>query len=208
MAVFKTEAEFHLHGVEHLQPSAHRISQDCGICSEPLALVKSLDNTDGDKQHPRLHSTVRVKSCRHIHGTECLTAWLKTGNTCPTCGHMLYLPAGEQPLTQQDVDAMMRDLSGIYPEDMIARSLARYMYISDAATVKIKQIMYSKIAMDDAKQKEKEEKERMQFMLNDDDFLDSDIEWKEEDVDEVTDYEDGEEDGVEGGDVGITSDEH
>ncbi|KAF2449547.1 hypothetical protein P171DRAFT_344095, partial [Karstenula rhodostoma CBS 690.94] len=184
MTVYNTEAEFGMHGVTHLQPSAYHVSRNCEICLEPLALVKSSANTNGgDNNHTRLHAAVRINSCGHIHGTTCLVAWLKIGNTCPTCGRMLYLPAMEQPLTQQDVDALMRDLRGTYSEERIARSLARYMHISDASAAKLKQVLVTKVAMEEAKEKEKEEKERQESMLNDDDFLDSDAEWVEDEDD-------------------------
>jgi hypothetical protein len=62
---------------------------------------------------------------------------------------MIFVPALEQPLTQNDVDALMRELRGIYLEDGIAHSLARYMHVSEATTAKAKQ----------------EEKESQEFML-------------------------------------------
>ncbi|KAL5375068.1 hypothetical protein DPSP01_011483 [Paraphaeosphaeria sporulosa] len=160
MAVFNTEAEFATHGLDHLHPSAYQVSRDCEICLEPLDLVKPSANTNGGyKNHSRLHAAVRLKSCGHIHGTEYLTAWLKFGNPCPTpgCGRMLFLPAPEQPLAQEDVDALMRELRGTYSEDQIARSLARYMHVSDAAAANAKQVLATKVAMDEAKQKEEEE---------------------------------------------------
>ncbi|KAJ4360563.1 uncharacterized protein N0V89_001128 [Didymosphaeria variabile] len=191
MTVFNTETEFQLHGVDHLEPSAYHISQDCDICREPLALVKATCPND-----KRLHPAVRIKSCHHVHGTECLNAWLKIGNTCPTCGHMLYLRAMEQPLTQHDVDTMMRELSGMCDEDSIAQSLARYMHISDAAAVKLEQIMHTKVATEETKRKEKEEQDRKDFMLGDDEFLDSDMEGEDAEGggEEIGDYEDGMED--------------
>ncbi|KAL1598975.1 hypothetical protein SLS60_008120 [Paraconiothyrium brasiliense] len=192
MTIFNTEPEFQLHGVDHLEPSAYCISQDCDICQQPLALVKTVSSNDN-----HLHPAVRIKSCRHIHGSECLSAWLKIGNTCPTCGHMLFLPAMEQPLTQHDVDMMVHDLGGIFSEEAIAQSLARYIHVSDAAAAKIKQIMSTKVAMEEMKQKEKEEQDRKEFMLGDDDFLDSDVEWDE----------DAEEDGEDGGEEGDDDDE-
>lgn len=195
MTVFNTSDEFHSHGMDHLKPNEYRISQDCDICLKPLALVKETSSDDIS-----YHAAVRIKSCRHMHGAECLAAWLKVGNSCPTCDRMLYLPAAEQSLTQENVDMMIRDLGGLYDEEDIARSLARYMHVSDAAAAKLKQIIDMKVSMEEARRKEEEGKEQKGFMLGDQDFLDSDsdTEWYEdEDEDEDEEQVDVEDDNEE-----------
>lgn len=207
MTVYNTEAEFGMHGVEYLQPSAYHVSWDCEICLDPLDLVETSAKTN---HHTRLHAAVRIKSCGHIQGTECLAAWLKIGNTCPTCGRMLYLPAVEQPLTQQDVDAMMRELRVGYSEGQIARSLARYMHVSDAAAERLKQVMATKVAMEEVKEKEKEEKDRQEHMLKDEDLLDSDAELQvEEDEDDDAYFLNGgeDEDDADEDDFGVVGDD-
>ncbi|KAF9741516.1 hypothetical protein PMIN06_007300 [Paraphaeosphaeria minitans] len=187
MTVYNTGAEFGMHGIDHIRPSVYHISRDCDICLEPLDLVQPSANTKaGDKNHNRHHPAVRIKSCGHIHGLDCLKAWLQIGTTCPSagCGRMLCLPAVEQPLTQKDVDALMCRLRRSYSEDQIARSLARYMHASDVAAAKAEQVLATKIVMDEAKQKEKERKERQECMLKDEDFLDGDTELTEEEDEE------------------------
>lgn len=188
-----------MRGLDHIHPSAYHASPDCAICLQPLDLIELSANTEAGKT-THLHAAVRIKSCGHIHGKECLTAWLQLSNTCPNpaCNRMLFLPPMEQPLTQEEVDALMRENRDVHSEDVLARALARYIHISDAAAEKAKQVLASKIVLDEAKEKEKEDKDRQEFLLKDEGFFDSDEEVDtgeyaaDEEDDEDASFSDGE----------------
>ncbi|KAF2642652.1 hypothetical protein P280DRAFT_548095 [Massarina eburnea CBS 473.64] len=36
------------------------------------------------------HTAIKIKSCNHIFGQECLLRWLEEENTCPMCRHQLF----------------------------------------------------------------------------------------------------------------------
>ncbi|KAJ4295245.1 hypothetical protein N0V90_007256 [Kalmusia sp. IMI 367209] len=181
MTIFNSKQEFFAHGLDQVQPRQHHISQDCAICLEPLDLVQTASGimsiSGNEKPTSRFHSAVRIKSCQHIHGTECLLAFLDVGNTCPSCSRMLFIPPSEQPITQEDIDTVLRNLGHVHGENVLMRMIARYMQRAETAGLKSRQQAETMIAMARIKDEEKAKKDRENLMLGYDDFLDSDSEW-------------------------------
>ncbi|KAF1964253.1 hypothetical protein BU23DRAFT_575843 [Bimuria novae-zelandiae CBS 107.79] len=190
MTIFNDKTEFFEYGVELIMPSPYQVYENCKVCLEPIA-TSTIDHAS----ESRMHAAVRIKSCKHIHGTECLGAWLDIGNSCPTCKRTLIMHATERPLTQEDVDDVSQVLRYVCDEETLGRALARYMYIDEAAAIKRRQKQESGIAMERVKQEENENKEREETMLNEEDFMDDEEEGM---FDEDEGYDE---------DVGIVSDE-
>src|SRR5262245_43785617 len=98
MVLYKNKEAFFRYGMDTVVPSQYSISHDCIICNDPLLMVPRKH----DNQHApsSFHAAVRIKSCRHVHGRECLSAWLEAGHTCPTCSQILFTPLSEQFFVQ------------------------------------------------------------------------------------------------------------
>ncbi|KAF2130426.1 hypothetical protein P153DRAFT_375184 [Dothidotthia symphoricarpi CBS 119687] len=119
MTVFASKEALTSLGLEHLQPSHAHLSQDCTICTRPLAL------TPPHTAHPtKSHRAVRIVACGHIHGLECLSAWLDVGNSCPTCKRMLFSASGNA-ITDQDVADVLEILGPRYGQRRVLAAVAR-----------------------------------------------------------------------------------
>jgi hypothetical protein len=95
MVVFADKAAFTALGLEAITPSATHLSQDCYICTHPLDVTPTSTPTSFTLAHAtthlrRPHAAVRIISCSHMHGAQCLDAWLEVSNTCPICKRLLF----------------------------------------------------------------------------------------------------------------------
>jgi hypothetical protein len=118
------------------------------------------------------HTAVRISPCGHIHGQECLDAWLGIGNSCPTYKRILFELTGD-PIAQQDVNGIVIALSPEYGESRVMAVVADMVQKQERVHTMICQIHEEGIM----KQKMKEDSAQNDgFMLSDDDFVDSDEE--------------------------------
>lgn len=107
-------------GVEKVAPSTAIMHQDCYICNNPLSVNAHATPTDAH------HSAIRIGICGHLHGEECLAAWLHTGNTCPICKRMLFETPGHS-LSQDDVNSVIRTMGPLVGEARVMSAIARLM---------------------------------------------------------------------------------
>jgi hypothetical protein len=172
--IYDNKEAFLALGVESITPSSYAASKDCDICVKPLAMfptARSAANDATTVEESPFHPALRILSCRHIHGTECLTAWLDFGNTCLTCSRILFTAPSEQPITQAEVDWVVNQLGPQLGEDAVFRWVARHMEKNLDEGTKKRQLLESKIALDKVKEEEKERKDREEFSLGENDFL-------------------------------------
>lgn len=202
MPVYDNKTDFLSLGIEVVVQSIYHSKTNCTICLEPLDMVEttpstgSADHDHGSDQDTPLHAAVRIKACNHVHGAECLAAWLEVGNTCPICNRMLFVPPFEEPITQDVVDDVIQALRDVAYEEDISDVLARLVFEDQTTGATRRQQFEAKVA---AQRKQTEAQERNRefddFLLYEDDFLDSDVEdWFPEDY-EGDENEDSGEDG-------------
>jgi hypothetical protein len=168
MTVFASKEAFRSLGLEQIEQSHAHASQDCTICIHPL----SVHPTHSKDPRSKLHTAVRIAACGHIVGEECLDAWLDVGHTCPTCTGLLFEATGD-PITQQDIDNVLRALSSVYGENAVMAVVARLMVRQEQEHARMRQA--HEIELERMKKKEKEARNDG-LTLSDDDFLDSDEE--------------------------------
>jgi hypothetical protein len=104
MTVFANKDAFLSLGVEQITSSASHTSQDCFICTKPLAVHANHNSPQSVLRG--YHTAVRITVCGHTHGEDCLNAWLDIGNSCPTCNRILFEIDGD-PITQADLNDMV-----------------------------------------------------------------------------------------------------
>ncbi|KAH9862494.1 hypothetical protein IAQ61_009911, partial [Plenodomus lingam] len=154
MAIFPSKSQFLRLGVQPITPSPAHVSQDCVICKDPLALRPHITTST-----PPSHPALRIESCGHTLGLECLSAWLNVSNTCPTCSRTLFqvhIPR----ITQEDIDVVIRSLGHRYGVDRIVSLLAQRIRKQDLEAVVMMQ-------------KNQEETRRDQFEMAEQDWLDN-----------------------------------
>ncbi|KAH9864057.1 hypothetical protein J1614_009990 [Plenodomus biglobosus] len=181
MAIFPSKSEFLGVGTQPITPSIVHASHDCFICKNPLA-VHPHTTTSAAASHPAL----RITSCGHILGVECLSAWLDTSNTCPTCSRTLFEVSAHH-ITQEDVNAVIRSLGHMYSESRIMSVLAQRMdrkYLEEALT---------RQKNEESRRKEVEEEgaRSNQYTMSEQDWLDSDEELDvgDDDDDDDSDFD-------------------
>ena len=176
MTVSASKEMFNSLDLEQVQQSHAHASQDCTICRHPLALHP----TKSKPAESKLHRAVRIAACGHIIGQQCLDAWLEVGNTCPTCKRLLFEPTGD-PITQQDINNILRTLGPDYGEDAIMAVVARRVARQEHEHARMRQA--HEIELERMKAEETEARNDA-FTLSNDDFLDSDEDMDfEEDAD-------------------------
>lgn len=183
MAVFANREEFQRLGLEHIKPTHSHASQDCPICLDPLEVRPSHAKDTSSKLHP----AVRIIACRHLLGKDCLDAWLQVGNTCPTCKRFLF-EATDDPITQRDVNNVLRILSPVYGEREIMAAIGRIITRREKEHAQMREKQAKE--MGDMMVKEQQER-NSEFMMADEDFYESDEEFE---FDEDVDMEGGDED--------------
>lgn len=184
MSIFANKDTFLGLGVEKVEASPAHMSQDCSICTKPLAV----HHKDSSPQSTLrgFHQAVRVIVCGHIHGSDCLSAWLSVGNTCPTCKRILF-EGDKDKITQDDVNEIVHTLGPLFGEARIMGSIANMMNNQEQAHAMARR--YHEQAVTQQQQVQNQQANDSEFMLNDDDFLVSD---EEMDDDEDQDEEDEE----------------
>jgi hypothetical protein len=188
MTVFANKDAFQGLGMEEVQASVSHASQDCSICDKPLA-VHHNDASPKSRLHG-YHDAVRIVACGHMHGKECLDAWLDVGNACPKCNRILFELTGD-PITEHDINNVVRALGPMYGEMRVNIALVGMMQNQEQKLAALRRVHEQEVAQ----QKMKDAKGYDEgFMLNDEDLMDSD-----EEIDFEVDDEDGDED--EDGDV-------
>jgi hypothetical protein len=168
MTVFASKEAFKSLGLEQIKQSHALASQDCSICTHPLAVHP----TSSKDPHSQLHTAVRIAACGHIVGEACLDAWLDVGHTCPKCNSLLFEATGD-PITQQDIDNLLRMFDPMCGENAVMAVVGRLMVRQEQEHARVRQA--HEIELERMKAKEKEARNDG-FTLSDDDFLDSDEE--------------------------------
>lgn len=183
MTVFANKGSFVSLGLEQVKPSPSHASQDCTICLKPL-VVYHVHASPHNVLHG-YHDAVRISACGHIHGKQCLSAWLDVGNSCPTCKRILFEPNNE-PITQQDVNFVMRSLEPLYGAAPVMSALVAYMQKQKEEHDARRRYHEQEVALQRTKDGEPRDDE---FTLNGDDFLDTDEDAEGDDNFEDGDYE-------------------
>jgi hypothetical protein len=183
MTVFTSKDAFVGLGLEQVNPSSARTSQDCCICTKPLAV-----HNRGISQHDDLrnyHPLVRVSSCGHVHGQECLEECLEeclnVGNSCSTCDRVLFELTGDA-ITQQDVNDVVQILGRKHGEAHIMIAVTRMMEKQENDHVVLRRVHEQGVAKQNMKDAGVQDNA---FMLSDDDVLygDTEMDFGEEDGD-------------------------
>jgi hypothetical protein len=117
----------------------------------------------------------------------CLSAWLEVGNSCPTCKRILFEP--NEPVTQQDINFVMRRLGPVYGRPNVMTAIAAYIHKQQEEHAARHRYHEQEVALQRKKDGDSRDDDN-DFTLNGDDFddfLDSD-----EDAEGEDDFEDGE----------------
>jgi hypothetical protein len=165
MTVFASKEAFKSLGLEQIQQSHSHASQDCFICTHPLA-VHPMFTRD---THSQLHTAIRIAACGHIVGEACLNAWLDVGHTCPTCNRLLFETTGD-PITQADIDNLLRTFGPVYGENAVLTVVGRLMVRQEQEHARMRQAHEIELERMQAKEKEAPNDG---CTLSDNDFLDS-----------------------------------
>jgi hypothetical protein len=187
MTVFGSKEAFLELGLQQVKPSGEHTLMDCSICTKPLDLL-----TDhGSLQYPDsgYHTAGRIVACGHMHGEECLAAWLDMGHTCPTCNRILFEPKSDC-ITQEDVNNVANLLGPVYGERRVWISIDRVV-----SKEEYHDKLHHYLLQEIAKQRTEDVNMRDEFNLTEEDFLDSDGGFmdSDEEPDSDKDIEDGEE---------------
>lgn len=121
MSIFASKAAFVELGLETVHPPGTHMYQDCHICKDPLDI--NIYTTATDKHH----QAVRIGVCGHMHGQECLAAWLDVGNSCPTCKQPLFENSG-RGVSQSDINHVVNAIKrryGVVGEKLATAAIAR-----------------------------------------------------------------------------------
>lgn len=201
MSIFASKAAFVELGLETVKPSSAHMYQNCFICKDPLDI--NIHTTASDKHH----AAVRIGVCGHMHGQECLSAWLDVGNSCPTCKRLFFNNSG-RGVRQSDVNHVvnnMKRMFGVYGEKRAMAAIANIVGKQEAEQAQQQRIREEEVK----KLKVKEAQAQHGNSLDDDDWMndsdaeedfgeddDGDFEMGEDNEDED---EDEDEDGDDGG---------
>jgi hypothetical protein len=89
--------------------------QDCYVCKDPLNI------NIYTKATYKLHEVVRIGVCGHMHGHECLSAWLDVSNSCPTCKQLMFENSG-RGVSQSNISHVVNTMKRRY--DVVSEKLA------------------------------------------------------------------------------------
>jgi ribosomal protein L12E/L44/L45/RPP1/RPP2 len=170
--------------VEQIKPSLVHVSQNCAICTKPLAVQSGSASQEAEVSG--YHSAIRIISCSHMHGDDCLNAWLAVSNTCPfsNCNRMLFKATGES-ITEHDVHALLRELGSEFGETRVLTVVARLLQQQEGEQMALK--MMNEVEM--GQQKERDNNMRLhveeEFTLAGENFVESDedMDWDKEEGD-------------------------
>jgi|SRR5690242_429654 len=161
MTVFATKAIFMQLGVEQVAPSTAHMYQDCYICKDPLNVNIHTAATDAH------HQAVRISVCGHMHGQECLAAWLDTGNSCPTCKRMLFGATGRS-ISNFDIEKLLQVLRHRFGEARAISAIARLMKKQERERAQLRRTQ-----VDDLEKTKVKEQSRLNDLIEDDEWMDS-----------------------------------
>jgi len=176
--IYNTKEEFLVIGVEAATLNPYAIHTDCEICLQPLQMFPDVpatqqngssptSSTDSTAVHPALH----ILACRHVIGTDCLIAWLETGNTCPICSRILFTPPSEQPISQEEVNWVVAALEPLIGEERLYRWVAKHMAKGMAEEVRKKRMYENKVVTERSTREQRERAEREMYALGDGDIM-------------------------------------
>lgn len=162
MSIFASKSAFVALGLEVVAPSNAHMYQDCFICKDPLDINI---HTPATKTH---HSAVRIGVCGHMHGRECLMAWLDAGNSCPTCKRVLFENSGRE-ISQSDIRNVVHSLRYVVGEKRVMKAIARLVGRQEVEQAQLR------VAYEDEqkKAKAKEAREYHEDVIGDDEWMDS-----------------------------------
>lgn len=179
MSLFASKSAFSQLGLEVIVPSAAHMYHDCYICNDPLNVNI---HTNATEKH---HATVRIGVCGHMHGKECLSAWLDTGNSCPTCKRQLFEASG-RGITQSDINNVVHSMRRSFHEKDITAAIARLVGRQEVEQAQLQR-------------KRDEEVKKLQDTKAQDDVMDDDDYWRDSgDEEDFGEAEDTDEDFVMG----------
>ena len=162
MTIFASKAAFMQLGLEQVTPSSAHMYQDCYICKDPLDV--NIHKTASDAHH----SAVRISVCGHMHGQECLAAWLDAGNSCPTCKRILFEASGLS-FTQADISSVVHVLRRLVGEARVMSSIVRL-----TGKQELERAQLRRTHEEEAKDMEvKEAQSRQDSLLDDDEWMES-----------------------------------
>ncbi|KAF1952547.1 hypothetical protein CC80DRAFT_572286 [Byssothecium circinans] len=184
--MFGSKEAFLTSDVEDIPPSRYNASHDCIICLDALSMLP-----DSTKTMTQPHGAVRIKSCRHVHGKECLSAWLDVGYSCPTCGWVLFIPPPQPTLSIRIINSIIDDLKEEYDEHHVTVAVLAIMEELEVADKKRRLVVESAIAFQALRVEEHEKAAEKDFAVN---WEESDEEpgWYRSDDDEASGGEDDE----------------
>ncbi|KAF9700118.1 hypothetical protein EKO04_001313 [Ascochyta lentis] len=178
MTIFASKAALMALGLEAVTPSNAHMYQDCCICKDPLHINIHTAVSPSDAHHP----AVRIIACGHMHGKECLEAWLDAGNSCPTCKRMLFDKSGHA-VNQADINSVMHSLGRLVGEASIISSFARLVGKQELERAQLRHTHEEELQ----KARINEARSRQDDLIDDDDWLESggeeDFDMDEEDGD-------------------------
>lgn len=182
MSMFASKAAFVELGLETIKPSGAHMYQDCYICKDPLDV--NLYTTATDKHH----EAVRIGVCGHMHGQECLSAWLDVGNSCPTCKQLLF-ENSSRGVSQSDISHVVKTMKrrfGVYGEKLAKAAIARIVGKQEAEQVQQQRIREEEVK----KLKDREAQAQHGNSLDDEDWM-NDSDAKEDFGEDFGEDEDG-----------------
>lgn len=181
MTIFASKSAFVALGLEVVAPSTAHMYQDCYICKDPLDVNI---HTTASEMH---HEAVRIGVCGHVHGQVCLTAWLDTGNSCPTCKRLLF-ENSSRGASQSDISNVVHSLGRMVGEKRVMLAIARLVGKQELERAQLRRTQEE----EQKKMKAKEVQAHQEDLMEDDEWMDS---GDEEDFgdDEDEDFDMGEE---------------
>ncbi|KAH7562299.1 hypothetical protein J3E72DRAFT_267561 [Bipolaris maydis] len=149
MPLFSGKEAFVILGLSPIEPSLHRRSENCTICTLPLTMPLGLaaetphiaseaPSQVGTLPNPTVplakfpkpipqrppHAATRINLCNHIVGKECLLAWLDISCACPVCNLTLF-DATDEEIIERDVAFVYKKLRHLWRKGDILAAIER-----------------------------------------------------------------------------------
>lgn len=129
-------------------------------------------------------------STGHLHGEECLSAWLDTGNSCPTCKRILFEASGRE-IKQSDINSVVHMLGYWYTPAQVLAAVAR---LQGTQELEREQLRHSQEQQAREAQETKEIQSRHEMLMEEEDWYPSGDEDFDMDNDQDEDYNPSEKD--------------
>ncbi|KAJ4381720.1 hypothetical protein N0V86_003085 [Didymella sp. IMI 355093] len=162
MSILANKAAFVELGLEIIAPSSAHMYQDCHICKDPLSVNAHKTATD------KHHTAVRIGVCGHMHGQECLLAWLDVSNSCPTCKRLLF-EGSNRAVSQSDINNVVYSLRRLFGEKRVMAAIARL-----AGKREAEQAQQQRTREEEVKKLKAKEIRAQNDLMDDDDWMNSD----------------------------------